>query len=262
MPLMSLATPPPKPKYPQDMDEATIRLFESVEPFTMTNIVRVFALRQAVQYVAANDIPGDIVECGVWKGGSMMAIAKTLLENHSTSRKLHLFDTFEGMSQPTELDKDQTGAAAAQMLQRGPRETNPDWAYAPLKEVKHAMRLTGYDPGRIVYIKGKVEETLPQHAPQQIALLRLDTDWYESTYHELVHLYPRLCVGGVLIIGASATGNTVSGCYIGTNAAGTAALPNATGVRRAVDQYISEQKLKLLLNRVDYTARICVKAHP
>jgi hypothetical protein len=102
------------------------------------------------------------------------------------------------------------------------------------------MQSTGYDARHIAYVKGKVEETLPQDAPDQIALLRLDTDWYESTYHELVHLYPRLAVGGVLIIDD---------------------YGHWQGARRAVDQYISENKLKLLLNRVDYTARICVKSH-
>ena len=130
----------------------------------------------------------------------MMAIAKTLLENHAANRKLYLFDTFEGMSEPTAIDRDRSGAEAAQYLQAGPREVNDDWAYAPLEEVQRNMQNTGYDMRRIVYVKGKVEETLPQSAPDQIALLRLDTDWYESTYHELVHLYPRLAVGGVLII--------------------------------------------------------------
>jgi O-methyltransferase len=238
---MQMCAPIEKKKYPQDMDQETIDLFESVEPFTMTSILRVAALRHAVRYIAQSDIPGDIVECGVWKGGSMMAIAKTLLESGSPQRTLRLFDTFEGMSEPTDIDRDRTGAKAAQYLEAGPRETNVDWSYAPLDEVRHNMQGTGYDPRRIVYIKGKIEDTLPRHAPDQIALLRLDTDWYQSTYHELVHLYPRLSVGGVLIIDD---------------------YGHWQGARRAVDQYIEEHGLKLLLNRVDYTARICVKTHP
>jgi O-methyltransferase len=226
------------PQYPIDMDEPTIRLYERVQPYTMTGIERIATLRQTVHYITKNKIPGDIVECGVWRGGSMMAIAASLLENHSTERTLYLFDTFEGMSSPTDVDKDYAGTPATRLLNRRPRERNPVWAYAPLESVKQNMLQIGYDAARTVYVKGKVEETLPQSAPQQIALLRLDTDWYESTYHELVHLYPRLAVGGVLIIDDYGYWQ---------------------GARRAVDQYIQEHKLKLLLNRIDVTARQCVK---
>jgi O-methyltransferase len=221
-----------KPKYSPDMDEATIRLFESVQPYTMTGIARVAALRQAVQYVAKNQIPGAIVECGVWKGGSMMAVAKTLLDCRAGDRELHLFDTFEGMTEPSDVDTDLGGVRASQWME------DSDKCCAGLDEVKRAMEITGYDPARIRYVKGKVEETIPSNAPERIALLRLDTDWYESTYHELVHLYPRLSVGGVLIIDD---------------------YGHWQGARQAVDQYIAEHNLKLLLNRIDYTARICVK---
>jgi hypothetical protein len=100
------------------------------------------------------------------------------------------------------------------------------------------MRDTGYDSEKVFFVKGKVEETLPAHAPDRISLLRLDTDWYESTYHELTHLYPRLTVGGVLIIDD---------------------YGHWAGARRAVDDFIGKNKLRLLLNRVDYTGRICVK---
>ncbi len=221
-----------KSKYSPDMDEATIRLFEFVQPYTMTGIARVAALRQAVQYVAKSQIPGAIAECGVWKGGSMMAAAKTLLESRAGDRELFLFDTFEGMTDPTEVDTDLGGVQASHWMQES------DKCCAGLDDVKRAMEMTGYDSARIHYVKGKVEETIPSHAPPRIALLRLDTDWYESTYHELVHLYPRLSLGGVLIIDD---------------------YGHWQGARQAVDQYIAERKLKLLLNRIDYTARICVK---
>jgi hypothetical protein len=243
----AIPTPPAAPapdrrKYPPDIDPATIALFESVEPYTMTGIARIAALRQAVQYVARHQIPGDVVECGVWKGGSMMAVAKTLIESNDTTRTLHLFDTFDGMSEPTALDKDIMGADAARLLQERNKDTNdPVWAYAPLDLVKRALGTTGYDANRINYVQGKVEDTLPAHAPARIALLRLDTDWYESTYHELVHLYPRLTVGGVLIIDD---------------------YGHWAGARRAVDQFVEERKLKVLLNRIDYTARMCVKLEP
>jgi O-methyltransferase len=107
-----------------------------------------------------------------------------------------------------------------------------------LEDVKRVMAATGYEPGKTVFVPGRVEDTIPASAPETIALLRLDTDWYQSTYHELTHLYPRLAVGGVLIIDD---------------------YGHWQGARKAVDQYIREQKLKLLLCRIDYTGRVCVK---
>jgi len=232
------AQPSPFPtEFPPDFDDPTAAVFRYVQPYTMTSKERVFALCKSVEYVVKRDIAGDIVECGVWKGGSMMAIARTLMDNQAI-RTLHLFDTFEGMSEPVDIDKDFRGETAANLMSRGDKSTNYVWAYSPLDEVKRNLRDTGYDERRVLFVKGKVEDTIPAHAPDEIALLRLDTDWYESTYHELVHLYPRLSIGGVLILDD---------------------YGHWKGARRAVDQYIEENHLKLLLHRIDYTGRICVK---
>lgn len=223
---------------PPDFDNASVELIRAVRPYTMTSGERIFALRQAVKYVVSNNVPGDFVECGVWKGGSMMAVAMTLLETGCCDRDLLLFDTFDGMPPPMEVDRDFQGARAADLLAAQDKQTSDVWAYSPLNEVKAALAKTGYDMARVALVQGKVEETLPQRAPANIALLRLDTDWYESTRHELVHLYPRLSVGGVLIIDD---------------------YGHWQGARRAVDEYIAENRLKVLLNRIDETGRICVK---
>jgi O-methyltransferase len=229
---------PSKSEFPPDFDEGAVRLWRYVKPFTMTTKERVFALRSSVEYIIKHDIPGDIVECGVWRGGSMMAVARTLLENGATDRKLYLFDTFEGMSEPTEVDRSHLGDAAGDLLRESKKKSASVWAYCPLDEVKRNMQDTGYDPEKLIFVKGKVEETLPAHAPDRISLLRLDTDWYESTYHELTHLYPRLSIGGVLIIDDY-------GFW--------------AGAKRAVDEFICKHNLKLLLNRLDFTGRISVK---
>jgi hypothetical protein len=100
------------------------------------------------------------------------------------------------------------------------------------------MALSGYDAARLRFVKGKVEDTVPAQAPARIAILRLDTDWYESTRHELEHLDPRLSPGGVLIIDD---------------------YGHWAGCRQAVDEYFASRKLHALLNRVDYTGRIAVK---
>lgn len=217
-------------RYP-DFDEATLTLLRQVLPYTMTSPARIFAVCAAARYVEANRIAGAFVECGVWKGGSSMAAALTF----KTPRPMVLFDTFEGMSQATEHDRQaRTGQLASSMFREaGPRDAL--WCYSPLEEVKRNMDSTGYPAAEITYVKGKVEDTLPDAAPAQIAVLRLDTDWYESTRHELEHLYPRLAPGGVLIIDDY-------GYW--------------SGARKAVDEYFCDS---LLLNRIDNTGRMAIK---
>jgi hypothetical protein len=167
----------------------------------MTSPEAVYVLAEAVRYIVSTDVPGAIVECGVWKGGSMMAVAKTLLDLGQNDIDLYLFDTFEGMTKPTEKDVHWTGQAADALLAREPNSQESIlWAQASLDEVRDAMDRVCYPASKIHYAKGSVEDTIPDQAPDQIALLRLDTDWYESTKHELVQLYPRLAPGGVLIL--------------------------------------------------------------
>jgi O-methyltransferase len=180
-----------------EADQATIR---AALPFTMTSVERLASLCAATEYVTRCKIPGDIVECGVWKGGSMLAAALTLTRLGDTSRDLYLYDTFEGMPPPAAVDIAAfTGEQAANLLAASARDSDV-WAYAPLDEVRQTLARSDYPPHRIKFIKGRVEDTIPETAPGRIALLRLDTDWYESTRHELRHLYPRLVSGGVLII--------------------------------------------------------------
>jgi O-methyltransferase len=225
-------------RLPSDFDDRTQDVCRLVGPFTMTSPERIYALRQSIQYLAMHHIQGDIVECGVWKGGSMMAVALTLLECGLTNRTLHLFDTFDGMTTPTQEDVNLRGELATDLFvkyTKGPRNA---WARSSLDEVTHNLETTGYPLEHMVFIKGRVEETIPLQAPARIALLRLDTDWYASTYHELLHLYPRLSPGGVLIIDD---------------------YGHWAGSRKAVDRYVAEHALKLLLHRIDYTGRMCVK---
>jgi hypothetical protein len=220
---------------PSDLTEAEAETFAAVKPYTMTSPERIVAFTQAVEYVLRTEVPGSIVECGVWRGGSMMAAARTLLAAGETSRDLYLFDTYEGMSAPTGSDRDYQGAAAEDLLRRSPRDDNEVWCYAGLEDVRTNLESTGYPAGRMHFIEGKVEDTIPSAAPEEIAILRLDTDWYESTKHELVNLYPRLKPGGVLIIDD---------------------YGHWEGARQATDEYFDGS---LLLHRIDYTGRAAVK---
>ena len=225
--------------FPGDFDEMHRKIIEKAKPFTMTGNERLFALIQAVKYISSNKIMGDIVECGVWKGGSMLTVAETLIQLKEVNRELYLYDTFEGMSEPTDNDETYYNKKAKSLLvSNTDKEKNLVWAYSPLDEVKSTMKLSNYDSNLIRYVKGKVEDTIPATVPKKIALLRLDTDWYESTKHELEYLFPILEKGGVLIIDD---------------------YGHWKGARKAVDEYISSNNIPILLNRIDETARIGIK---
>ncbi len=189
------------PPFPRDFGPTDIELWRSVSGYTMTSPEAVFVLADSVRYIVATGVEGAIVECGVWRGGGMMAAAKTLIEVGEADIELFLFDTFGGMTAPTERDVHWTGPTAEQLLRQDvDRDASTVWARAALDDVRGALSQVSYPSSRIHYVVGRVEETIPGSAPDRIALLRLDTDWYESTKHELVHLYPRLSPGGILIV--------------------------------------------------------------
>ena len=193
-------TPPATPATRrQDVTAEDAAILASVRPFSMTSDERLLALIDATRYLARSGIPGAFVECGVWKGGSVMAMAMTLLAAGDSARDLSLFDTFDGMPPPGDADRSFDGVPASRQLQRDAPGTGL-WARAGCDEVRRNLASTGYPSDRVHFIRGRVEDTIPANAPKSIALLRLDTDWYESTRHELTHLYPRLVRGGVLII--------------------------------------------------------------
>jgi O-methyltransferase len=184
----------------ESIDEEARRIIGLVIPRTMTGTAKLFGMIEALRYIDRVEVPGEIVECGVWRGGSMQAAALTLLECNDTERELHLFDTFEGMPPPSDVDVRLKDGQTAEELMRTSDKDAAIWAIAGLDDVKQEMAETSYPSEKIFYHQGRVEETIPDQAPDQIALLRLDTDWYESTGHELGHLYDRLSPGGILII--------------------------------------------------------------
>lgn len=185
---------------PAYYDDELRRTIVRVRPRTMTAAPKLEALVEATRYVARNRIPGDIVECGVWRGGSMQAVALTLAGLGETERELHLFDTFEGMPPPTENDTRTRDGKTADALLAVAKPESRMWAIADLDDVRAGMDETGYPADKIHYHPGLVEDTTPGEAPSTIALLRLDTDWYSSTLHELEHLYSRLSPGGILLL--------------------------------------------------------------
>lgn len=221
------------PRYPADYRADEIETIEAVRRYTLTGHERIVALTRAVEHLVDHGIAGDIVECGVWRGGSIMAAARTLLGRGDTTRHLWLYDTFAGMPEPGDKDVSHRNEPALDQYRALDR-----WCYASLDEVRAAVLSTGYDPARVHFIVGEVEETLPETLPEQISLLRLDTDWYSSTLHELEHLYPRLVRGGILLLDD---------------------YGHWQGSRQATDEYLQRNGIALFLHRIDYGARIAVK---
>ena len=222
-------------------DEGFWSLYKDTKLFTMTSSERMYGAYQAAEYVTRNSIPGAIVECGVWKGGVTMLMA-SVLKREKKIRDIYLYDTFEGMSEPTEHDKRLGGETDVidRWKTKKISETSDasDWCLASIEEVKNNLSSVQYPEENLHFVKGKVEDTIPKQIPDKIAVLRLDTDWYESTKHELTHLFPKLVTGGVLIVDD---------------------YGHWAGAKKAVDEYFRQNNIKMLLQRSDYTGRMGIK---
>jgi O-methyltransferase len=219
-------------------------IIDATESYSMTSRERIVSIVDAVRYCESRGIPGAFAECGVWLGGSVMAMIYALQDLGSNDRDIFLYDTFEGMTQPTEVDTspvDRTATEWWNEVAGTDHRAFPHFFDADVFNediVRRNVLGTGYPAERIHFVRGRVEDTLPELAPDRISFLRLDTDWYESTRHELTHLYPRLSDGGVLIVDD---------------------YGHWEGCKLAVDEYFSTEAKPILLNRIDYTGRIGIK---
>lgn len=223
----------PPQNYIIDMEEEFLSLWKKVEEYTLISIERAYAVYQSIRYIAGKGFTGDWVECGVWKGGASMLAALCFKKFHHQTADLWLYDTYRGMTAPDE--NDQIAVSGQSVSERNPE----GWWAAGIDEVRNNLLKTDYPAEKIHFIEGDVAETLVKEKPEKISILRLDTDWYASTYAELTYLYPKLQTEGVLLIDD---------------------YGHFTGARKAVDQYFSEKKMIPLLQRVDYTGRILVKS--
>ena len=137
--------------FPVDFTDSDRELCTRVAQYTLTTPPRIYALARAVEFVVAQRLPGAIVECGVWRGGSMMAVALTLLRLGVTDRELYLYDTFEGMTEPGDEDVKHTGERADDRLAAAGRDSH-EWAIAPLDEVRAAVLGVGYPEAQIHFV--------------------------------------------------------------------------------------------------------------
>jgi O-methyltransferase len=220
-----------------DLDPEFLPLMERVRAFTMTSVERMFALYKAVQYIARARIPGDLLECGVWRGGSMMLAAVTLLAAADTSRKLYLFDTFDGHPSPDPAhDIDIYGNTVADGATERRSPESSDWARVSIEEVRANLESTGYPRENILLVKGMVEKTAMANVPQALSLLRIDTDWYAPSKAALTAFWPSVSLNGVLIVDD---------------------YGHFPSQRRVVEEYFSASPI--LLQRIDHGCRVAVK---
>jgi len=226
---------------PVEASDEEITIIEHSRPFTMLSDPRLWACISSTKYIVNNDVPGAIVECGIWQGGASMSMMSTLLLLDAESREFFLFDTFKGMTGPSVVDMDPSGVTATYLMGRTVKKEGSNiWCIAELDDVKRNVATTNYPNQLVRFIQGDVTETLEleENLPNEIALLRLDTDWYESTKKELNILFPRLVKGGVCIIDD---------------------YGHWSGARRALDEYLLEHQIFPLMHVSDYTGRVFVK---
>jgi len=203
-----------------------------IEPYTKTGTARIAAMAAALAQIDRWNIPGAVVECGVWKGGNIILARKL-----SPKRVCWLYDTFDGMTEPTEIDISRKGILALKSYKKKERRGDK-WCAASVDEVRANLQEMGVlDEGRLRFVVGRVEDTLTKvgNLPHEIALLRLDTDWYASTKVELEILWPRVAKGGILIVDD---------------------YGHWDGARKAVDEYFGTN---LRMKKIDYSAIRIVK---
>lgn len=227
-------------EFGSDLSPETVATIKFVRPYTMTTVQRIEAVVSATRHVVEHEIPGAFVESGVWMGGSIMAAARTLVELGDTDRDLYLYDTFEGLPAPGEHDGITGAKQSATEIYADLNAGAGDKPYleAPIDVVRANVASTGYPLDRIHTIAGLVEDTIPATAPEQVAFLRLDTDWYSSTKAELETLFPRLSPNGILIIDDYGF---------------------LDGARKAVDEYWETYPHPIYLHRIDASGRLVVK---
>ena len=202
----------------------------------------IVTLVRAVDRLIERGIPGALVECGVYRGGNIEVMIRALQRHGVSDRDIYLYDTFAGMPTPEDKDDESLGGIAKASWEAHRTEEDGDkgsnWMKAGVELVRQRIDPLGYPERHLHFVKGMVEATIPEIVPDKIAILRLDTDFYSSTKHELQYLYPRLSPGGILIIDDYG------------------AFP---GSRMATDEYCAEHGLDWFLHRVDAHVRLVVK---
>lgn len=236
-----------KEPYPVEASPSDIEIIKYVRGknnkngrLTKCNEARLWAAISSVNHVVKNDIPGDIVECGVWRGGCSLAMALKLRELNS-NKKLFLFDTYQGMTEPSLYDKKAYKKLnVLKKFNKLNKKTHNEWCYASISDVKYQFKCFNL-LDKVTFIKGDIRQTLinPSNLPSKISILRLDTDFHDSTESSLQNLFPLLEKNGILLIDDY-------GCW--------------EGARKAVDDYFEKNlTYKPMLWMTDVSERVFIK---
>ena len=229
-------------QYPEYTKEE-LKIIETAKLFTMTSYQKLNCLLRSIQHVNNKNLEGDFVECGVWKGGNLILFKNMMTKLNITNKSIYAFDTFEGMSKPTDIDVDIrfNKQKAYDVMKNSVKDYNIHniHSYYPIEKVRENLINNCNEIENIKLIKGDVLKTLliSENIPDKISILRLDTDWYESTKIELEILFPKLVKDGILIIDDY-------GDYL--------------GCKKAVDDYFKDKKFNIF--KVDSGARMLIKS--
>ncbi len=234
-----------------DHEDRAVAAIEKIRPYTMLPVERLITLHQQASHCERIRLPGAFVECGVWKGGSVALMALANLEAGAARRDLHLFDSFTDICEP---DQAVDGERAVREVKAWSKGGGVDGKLAPVAGFYDSMggagtlegnkelleKVVGYDPKFIHYHVGWFQDTLPKAAAEigEIAILRLDGDWYASTIVCLEHLYDKVVEGGFVIVDDY-------GAY--------------EGCRKAVDEFRQQKKITAYLHHIDGEARYWIK---
>jgi hypothetical protein len=231
---------PPAP--PADLDDGFVRVLREMKTLGGFDMKQ-FTTYKAVEHLVRAGIAGDIVECGVYRGKQILVAAHTLKNLGVTDRDIYLYDTFAGMTKPTEDDYAGDPANFVTNLTKWEQGRQADgsnaFKFASVEEVQANVYSSGYPRDRFHFVKGDVLETVTAERHARIALLRLDTDWYASTKHEIIHLYDRVVAGGVIVIDD---------------------YGRWRGSRKAIDEHFARLGARApLLVRTGSSERVCIK---
>jgi O-methyltransferase len=158
---------------------------------TMVEMVRLDNLQQLLETVIAEEVPGDVIETGVWRGGASIFMRGVLAAHGDRTRRVWVADSFEGLPRP---DDEHYPA------DRGDQLWSIDLLAVSLDEVKRNFERYGLLDDRVRFLPGWFRDTLPGAPIDRLALLRLDGDMYESTIVALESLYPKLSAGGFVVV--------------------------------------------------------------
>ncbi|MBU4566133.1 MAG: TylF/MycF family methyltransferase [Desulfarculus sp.] len=189
---------------------------------TMVGLKRLDNLQDCVETVLREGVEGDLIETGVWRGGSCIFMRGILAVYGDTTRKVYVADSFEGLPAP---DPSKYSA------DRSDRLHQIKYLAVSQAEVEANFANYGLLDGQVVFLKGWFKDTLPRAEVQKLAVMRLDGDMYESTMDALGNLYPKLSPGGFCIIDDYA----LAGC------------------RAAVDDFRASEGISEQMQAVDWT---------